>query len=32
MKRKEHVKSIQDLKHSIESFAEKYPMPGYDDI
>lgn len=32
MKRDEHVKGMQDLKHKIESFAEKYPMPGYDEI
>lgn len=32
MKRNEHAKSIETLKHSIELFAEKYPMPGHDDI
>ncbi|CAF2366037.1 unnamed protein product [Rotaria sp. Silwood2] len=32
MKRNEHLKNIQNLKHSIELFAEKYPMPGYDEI
>ncbi|UJR25163.1 hypothetical protein I4U23_006519 [Adineta vaga] len=32
MKRSEHAKSIQDLKHAIEIFAEKYSMPGYDEI
>ncbi|CAF1373627.1 unnamed protein product [Adineta steineri] len=32
MKRNEHVKSIEDLKHSIELFAEKYSMPGYDKV
>ncbi|CAF0732409.1 unnamed protein product [Rotaria sp. Silwood1] len=32
MKRNEHLTNIQNLKHSIELFAEKYPMPGYDEI
>jgi len=32
MKQSEHVKNIQNLKNSIESFASNYPMPGYDDI
>jgi len=32
MKQNEHSKNIQTLKHSIESFAENYPMPGYDEI
>ena len=32
MKRDEHLKNIEDLKHSVESFAEKYPMPGHDKI
>ena len=32
MKQKEHTQRLEDLKHSIESFAEKYPMPGYEDI
>ncbi|CAF1166975.1 unnamed protein product [Adineta ricciae] len=32
MKRSEHAKSIQNLKQAIESFAEKYSMPGYDEI
>jgi len=32
MKRDEHLKNIQNLKNSIESFAERYPMPGYDEI
>lgn len=32
MKQKEHTQRLEDLKHSIETFAEKYPMPGYEDI
>lgn len=32
MKRTEHVQNMDKLKHSIESFASNYPMPGYDDI
>lgn len=32
MKRDEFKKSMHELKHSIESFAEKFPMPGFDDI
>jgi hypothetical protein len=32
MKQDKYVKNIQNLKHSIESFAKNYPMPGYDDI
>jgi glycine hydroxymethyltransferase len=32
MKQNEHVKHLDDLKHAIETFAEKYPMPGYDHI
>lgn len=32
MKRSEHVQSMEKLKHSIESFAKNYPMPGYDEI
>jgi hypothetical protein len=32
MKQNQHVKTTQNLKDSIEVFAEKYPMPGYDQI
>lgn len=32
MKRSEHVENMNKLKHSIESFAGNYPMPGYDEI
>lgn len=32
MKRTEHVQNMNKLKHSIESFAKKYPMPGHDEI
>ena len=32
MKRDEHAKAMRDLQHSIESFAETYPMPGFDEI
>ncbi|CAF3106868.1 unnamed protein product [Rotaria socialis] len=32
MKLDEHLKAMQNLQYSIESFAEKFPMPGYDEI
>ena len=32
MKQNEHTQRLNQLKHSIETFAEKYPMPGYEDI
>ena len=32
MKRDELKKNLNDLKHSIEAFSGKYPMPGFDDI
>lgn len=32
MKQNQHAKNIQNLKHSIESFAKNYPMPGYDEV
>jgi len=32
MKNKENIKKMKELKTEIESFAEKYSMPGYDEI
>lgn len=32
MKQPDIVKSLENLKHSIESFAKNYPMPGHGDI
>ena len=32
MKQSNHLQSIQNLRDSIESFAEKFAMPGYDQI
>jgi len=30
MKQTKHLNNIQNLKHSVESFAKDYSMPGYD--
>lgn len=32
MKQNQHATNIQNLKHSIESFACNYPMPGFDKV